>query len=219
KLSGTATDGGRRSLAPLAETFIVMHSATIEPSTPTISAFQCISWRSVFRLSTGMTRRLLIYRRVPHRTHASICVAVSLAQFRDGAKRPDKILVELRAHPGQSVVGGLARERRLVGTPFDQRSENVGDRDDANEIGYFVRRQSMRISGAVEILMVVNHHVEHFRRQSRYGSEGVETVLRMLAHHGQLTLVERARLFQNGERNTRLADVVQHSRERQPLAI
>ena len=39
------------------------------------------------------------------------------------------------------------------------------------------------------------------------------------SHHGHLGIVEPARLFQNGERDAGLADVVQHSRKRQPLTI
>jgi hypothetical protein len=66
---------------------------------------------------------------------------------------------------------------------------------------------------------VVNHHVQHFRRQPRHCSERVQTILRMLSHHGHFGIIEPARLFQNSEQDAGLADVVQHSREGQPLTI
>ena len=67
---------------------------------------------------------------------------------------------------------------------------------------------------------MVQHHVEHFRRQRRC-LQGVGPELRMVPHHDELVLIERTGLLQDAERNAGLADVVQESRGRQtdPVAL
>ena len=61
--------------------------------------------------------------------------------------------------------------------------------------------------------MVVYHHIEHLRRQPLGRAQGVEAILWMLAHDGHLVFVESAGLFENGERNACLADIVKHPGE------
>ena len=79
--------------------------------------------------------------------------------------------------------------------------------------------KAVRITGAIEIFVMMNHHIEHLARQRRYGSQSVKAELRMLFHYGHLAIVETAGLFENGERNSRLTDVVKHTGERQALPI
>ena len=69
--------------------------------------------------------------------------------------------------------------------------------------------QAVGIAGAVEELVVVQHHVEHFGRETALRGQRVIAAARMLAHLFHFFQRQRARLVQDRHRNERLADVVQ----------
>ena len=61
--------------------------------------------------------------------------------------------------------------------------------------------------------MVMNHHVEHLRWQHFSCSQGVESMLRVLAHHCHLILIEPTGLLENRQRYAGLTNIVKHSGE------
>src|SRR5438128_11136470 len=76
-----------------------------------------------------------------------------LARQHDVAEGLDQRRFQLAMHAAQDVVGQLARHDRLVAAKFDQRGEDVGNREHANEIGNVGGTEPVRISAAVEIFM------------------------------------------------------------------
>ena len=66
---------------------------------------------------------------------------------------------------------------------------------------------------------MVNDHVEHLGVKRGNRTQRVEAVLRMLAHDRQLVVVEPTWLFQDRQRNARLADIMKHSGDREALAV
>ena len=52
-----------------------------------------------------------------------------------------------------------------------------------------------------------------------HGTQRIDSVLRMVSHDSQLIGIERAWLFEDGQRNACLADIVKHSGKREPLTI
>ena len=59
----------------------------------------------------------------------------------------------------------------------------------------------------------MNHHIEHLGRKALRRVQGFESIFRMLAHEGHLVFIQAAGLLENGERNARLANIVQHAGE------
>ena len=57
--------------------------------------------------------------------------------------------------------------------------------------------------------MVVQHHVEHFRRKAALRRKRVIAAARMLAQHGHLLGRQLAGLVEERDRNEGLADIVQ----------
>src|SRR5262249_2178417 len=78
---------------------------------------------------------------------------------RHETKCAHKIAIELRAHVEKDVVGLVVRKRRLVGPPLDQRGEDIGDRDEPREVGNLLPHEAVGISAAVEVFMMMDHHV------------------------------------------------------------
>ena len=61
---------------------------------------------------------------------------------REESKRADKILIELRAHVFEDLIGNRPGHCRFVRTPFEQGAEHVGNRRQADQIGYFNSRRA-----------------------------------------------------------------------------
>src|SRR6185437_16245629 len=106
-----------------------------------------------------------------------------------------------------------------VGSALDERAEDVRNRDHAHQIGDLSAAQAMRIARSVEILVVMNHQVEHLGRESGCRRQGIQTKLWMLLHHVYLIVGKAAWLLENNQRNSRLADVVEQAGERQALLV
>ena len=75
------------------------------------------------------------------------------------------------------------------------------------------------IAGAVEQLVMVQHHVEHFRREAALRHQRLIAEARMLAHLGEFLLRELARLVQDRDRDEGLADVMQQGGAGQPALV
>ena len=67
--------------------------------------------------------------------------------------------------------------------------------------------------------MVVQHHVEHFRREAALRGQRLETAARMLAHFFHFLWRQRAGLVQDRDRNERLADIVQQRGAGEPALV
>ncbi len=81
---------------------------------------------------------------------------------RDATKLTHQVAIELRTHVEQDFIGSCARERGLVGSALDQGTENIRNRKDANEVGNLTTFETMRVSGPVEILVMMKNGVDHF---------------------------------------------------------
>ena len=101
---------------------------------------------------------------------------------RDRAEGLQQMLVELVAHlfhhPERLDVGEL----QPVGALLDQRGVDVHDRGQAHDVADLLAGEAIGIAGAVEEFMVVQHHVEHFRRETALRRQRVIAAARMLAH-------------------------------------
>src|SRR6266478_6228008 len=87
--------------------------------------------------------------------------------LRERSKRSHQIAVELPAHVFEDFVGGWTGHRRPIRAPLDQRPVDVPDRDDTDEVGDLAAAQPVWIARAIEILVVMKDHVEHFRMDTR----------------------------------------------------
>jgi hypothetical protein len=83
----------------------------------------------------------------------------------------------------------------------------------------FAGIEAVRISRSIQIFVMVNDHVEHLGRQPRHFLQRFVSHQRMLAHHRQFIGIERTGLFQDGQWNASLADVMQQSGGRDLLLV
>ncbi len=68
--------------------------------------------------------------------------------------------------------------------------------------------QPIGIAGAVEHLVVMQHDVEHLRREAALGGERIVAAARMLADFGHFLVRQLARLVQDRDGDEGLADIV-----------
>src|SRR5882762_2745562 len=101
-------------------------------------------------------------------------------QPRDGSKLAHQIPVELWAHIEQGLIRSLDRHRSPVGATLNERPENIRDREDANEIGYFTAFEPVGIPRSIEIFVVMNDRVDQFRGKPRHFFKCIESEQRML---------------------------------------
>ncbi len=80
--------------------------------------------------------------------------------------------------------------------------------------------QAVGIAGAVEELVMVQHHVEHFRREAALLGQRLITAAWMLAHLSSISsTVSGPGLSSTADRNERLADVVQQRGAGEPALV
>src|SRR4051812_8724081 len=66
---------------------------------------------------------------------------------------------------------------------------------------------------------MMDYDVEHVPAEPRRTFERLKPEFRMLAQYSHLVVIERRRLFQNGNRHSNLADVVHHAGNRQAVPV
>ena len=98
--------------------------------------------------------------------------------------------------PSASMIANAlgVGERQPVGALLHQRGVDVHDRGQAHDVADLVAAQAIGISGAVEQFVMVQHHVQHFRRKAALGGERVIAAPRMLADLADFLVAERAGL-------------------------
>ena len=138
---------------------------------------------------------------------------------RERAKLPHQVAVELRPHIQEQLIRPCPGHRRAVRTPLDQCAVDVGDRQGAHQIGDLVRLEAVRIPGPVEIFVVMQDHVEHFGMQAGGVAQRFVSEFRMGAHDCDFLLAQRRWLFQNLDRDARLAEVMQQAGRGQALLV
>ena len=99
---------------------------------------------------------------------------------RHGLEFPNQFLIQLGAHVQQHLVGSRARHRCSVGPPLDHGGEHIGNGHHAHKVGYFIGLEAMRISRAVEVLVMVDNDFQHLGGKFRCVLESIKTELRML---------------------------------------
>ena len=112
-----------------------------------------------------------------HATH----LETTLNAQRHRAERLQQMLVELVAHLFHLESLGV-RERQPVGALLHQRGIDIHDRGQAHDIADLLAAQAVGIAGAIEELMMVQDHIEHFRRKTALGRKRIIAAARMLAH-------------------------------------
>jgi hypothetical protein len=76
----------------------------------------------------------------------------------------DQRLFEFSRHALDDLVSPLPAHGGLVVAMFDQRREDVGDGQDANDVGNALGAETVRVSAAVEIFVMMQDGIENFRR-------------------------------------------------------
>ena len=132
-----------------------------------------------------------------------------VCSHRDRTERLQQMLVELAAHGFHDRKRPGVRERQPVGALFDQRRVDVDDRRQSHDIADLIAAQAIGISGAVENLVMMQHHIKHFRRKSALRRERIIPETRMHPHLPHILVGELSGLVENGNWNERLADIVQ----------
>lgn len=135
------------------------------------------------------------------------------------AKLPDKIHIQLGAHALQNSICGFGRQGRLVGAPLYEGPEHIRNCYQADKIRQLAPCKPVGISRSVKIFVVMDHHVEHVRIESRNALQGLKSEQGMLPHCDYFLPLERAGLFQKGNRNSGFPDIVKQARERQPPLV
>src|SRR5581483_12337550 len=126
---------------------------------------------------------------------------------------------ELAAHLAQDVIGLLAAHRGLVGPRLDQRSEDIRDRQEADDVCNDRRSQRIGIAAAVEKFMMVANGIEDFGIDTSYGLQGIEAEYGMLAHDPFFLGIEPGRLVENRQRYVGLANIMQRCRKSEAINV
>ena len=130
------------------------------------------------------------------------------------AQHPNEAVEHFLVHRSEHLVANRfqGRERgecRTIGPLAGQRVVDVDHRDQSRSLGDLRARQTTRIPGAVEPLVVLEHGRAHVRRQSlALLAEHFQPHLRMLHHRLPLVGVQGAGFVQNQIRDSGLSDVV-----------
>ena len=91
----------------------------------------------------------------------------------------------------------------------DEGPEDIGDREDPDEVGDLAALEPVRISRAIEKFVMVQHDIDHFRREPGHGFERLRSEQRMLPDDA-FSLSSRVLGFSSTETgNPGLPDVVQ----------
>ena len=110
-------------------------------------------------------------------------------------------------------------ELQPVGPLLDEGGIDIHDRRQANDVADLIAVQAVGVAGAVEKLVMVQHHVEHFGREAALRRQRLIAAARMLAHLFHFLQRQRARLVEDRNRNERLADVVEQGCARQTALV
>ncbi len=119
------------------------------------------------------------------------------------------MLVELAAHLFHHHERLGVREWQPVGTLLHQRRVDIHDRRKAHDVTDLIAAQAIWIPGTVKQFVMVQHHIQHFRREAALGRKRIITQTRVLADDAHFLVGELSRLVQDRHRDKGLADVVQ----------
>ncbi len=105
----------------------------------------------------------------------------------------------------------LESKSGAIGAIFCQRAVHVGDGNDARFQRQLLSAQAVRITGAVQFLVMRPSN----RRQLAKRSDARKDLARqprMLLHHAPFLGIQLSRFVENGIRNPELADIMQQGR-------
>ena len=109
--------------------------------------------------------------------------------------------------------------RQPIGAVLHQRRVDVDDGCQSHDIADLIATQAIGISGAVEHLVMMQHHIQHFGREAAFRRERIIAKARMHPHHAHVLIRELSGLVENLNRNEGLADIVQKSSADHPALV
>ena len=95
------------------------------------------------------------------------CARTSEQTVCERRKFADQRVVKFGAHGVEHLECIHYRQWHLVRAPLYERAEDIRDGDNAHKVRDFASLQGMRIARSVQVLMVMQNHVQHFTIQPR----------------------------------------------------
>src|SRR5215213_10178583 len=102
-----------------------------------------------------------------------VSVAVRSRRKRDAAECPDQRAFQLAVHAAEDLVGVLPGHWLPVGPRLDQCGKDIRDRQQSDQIGNLRARQSIGITGAVKIFVMMPDAVQNFRTDAGYALQEI----------------------------------------------